>query len=251
LKCCISPLGLHRLPQYELYAWKGRKLHTGGRLIHSGSEFVMNKFPFVFYVREKDYGWFCVTDSHIRSAISRHARSKHVPPGWSHMCTQRCKALNRFESTPICAELLFKLNHLPYKKWFKKTDLQTSAAGGVKTLWRFAFSLCLVGPSASWYWFKFGITIRPAQSYVKQAFSLLNWNVSEYTQPHSMYEACLRKMALYCVDNSQSTTRSLHSFWRVFWTTRLIGQCFLFGVAVKLKSLFKHHATRTCRREKE
>jgi len=50
------------------------------------------------------------------------------------MCTQRCKALNRFESTPICAELLFKLSHLPYKKKFKKTDLQTSAAGGVKTL---------------------------------------------------------------------------------------------------------------------
>jgi len=78
----------------------------------------------------------------------------------------------------------------------KKTDLQTSAAGGVKTLWRFTFSLCLVGPSASWYWFKFGITIRLAQSYVKQAFSLLNWNVSEYTQPHPMYEACLRKMAI-------------------------------------------------------
>lgn len=49
--------------------------------MHRGSVFVMNKFPFVLYVREKDYGWFSVTDSHIRSAISRHTRSKHVPRG--------------------------------------------------------------------------------------------------------------------------------------------------------------------------
>jgi hypothetical protein len=59
---------------------KGRISYTGGRLIHRGS--VCNEqIPFVLYVRGKDYGYSSVTDSHIRSAISRHVRSKHVPAG--------------------------------------------------------------------------------------------------------------------------------------------------------------------------
>jgi hypothetical protein len=88
LKCCIMPIGLCVLAKYGLCTCKGRKLYSGRRLTHRGPVFVMNKFPFVLCVREKDYGWLSVTDSHIRSAISRHARSKHEAPRLIvHVCS--------------------------------------------------------------------------------------------------------------------------------------------------------------------
>lgn len=140
---------------------------------------------------------------HISAPQFRVTRDQSMYPPADRTCVlsaaKRSTVLSQHQSAPSSSSSS-TTSHI--KNNLKKTDLQTSAAGSVKTLWRFAFSLCLVGPSASRYRFKFGITIRPEQSYVKQAFSLLNWNVCEYTKPHSMYEACLRKMALYCIDYS-------------------------------------------------